>query len=476
MYLRNLLTIGFRNVRLPVAALLKQFKDNSQTPLIRHFDLLYVQQGISRLATAERGELFPLLARGIASDTTTSALHGASLFNLLLGSLGTYQLPPKASKEDGELRAKLEIEDDDIKFLSFWLGKLLLLRLAATTATTCPGLSADEYSFLTLQGKADTWARVSESSTGIKNLTEAKLTALKVLSSGLFNDAERFLPTLFASADQNSKISDVAEDLMKHTLPNVNLDDVTIVNDLYDVYFGGFTSGNQALSTVVTPAQIPVRLKVLSMLSKSVTSTKFPAKIIRIVERDLASGQTPRSDREGTKLRSTIISFLSFVAGRASPEDLDAIGQAVIGILKDFVEYQVDDPRSSDVKSIRGRSYEVIGLLAGANGKTLMEPDLALLRWLFKSLGTESDKDVVVSIDEALSGALRSFQEHVIPGVLQPLRELLLRNMQETSRNARNVRFASVRFANRCLAYSDVVASQWFCPDPFDSADFDRVD
>ena len=46
--LYNLLTCGFRSIRLPVAALLKQFKDHPNN-LVRHFDLLYIQQGIDRL-------------------------------------------------------------------------------------------------------------------------------------------------------------------------------------------------------------------------------------------------------------------------------------------------------------------------------------------------------------------------------------------------------------------------------------------
>ena len=45
-----LCTYGFlRSIQLPVEKLLKQFKDNQNT-LIRHFDLLYIQQGIERLS------------------------------------------------------------------------------------------------------------------------------------------------------------------------------------------------------------------------------------------------------------------------------------------------------------------------------------------------------------------------------------------------------------------------------------------
>lgn len=39
------------SIQLPVDALLKQFK-TSTSPLVRHFDLLYVQQGLERLPTS----------------------------------------------------------------------------------------------------------------------------------------------------------------------------------------------------------------------------------------------------------------------------------------------------------------------------------------------------------------------------------------------------------------------------------------
>lgn len=37
-----------RSIKLPVTALLKQYKDCRNT-IVRHFDLLYIQQGVERL-------------------------------------------------------------------------------------------------------------------------------------------------------------------------------------------------------------------------------------------------------------------------------------------------------------------------------------------------------------------------------------------------------------------------------------------
>ena len=42
------INLSNRSIKLPVATLLKQYKDN-QNKLVRHFDLLYIQQGVNRL-------------------------------------------------------------------------------------------------------------------------------------------------------------------------------------------------------------------------------------------------------------------------------------------------------------------------------------------------------------------------------------------------------------------------------------------
>lgn len=45
---------SYRNVVLPVAALLQQYKDNPESSMIRHFDLLFIQQSIGKLSSTVR--------------------------------------------------------------------------------------------------------------------------------------------------------------------------------------------------------------------------------------------------------------------------------------------------------------------------------------------------------------------------------------------------------------------------------------
>ena len=76
------------SIQLPIAALIKQFKEQ-QTPLVRHFDIVYIQQGVDRLSSAEKATLLPLVLAGFAS----SGHHAPQIFNLFLRLLEYFQLP-----------------------------------------------------------------------------------------------------------------------------------------------------------------------------------------------------------------------------------------------------------------------------------------------------------------------------------------------------------------------------------------------
>jgi proteasome component ECM29 len=96
-------------------------------------------------------------------------------------------------------------------------------------------VSVEDYKFLTLQGKPDAWDPTSDS--GL-NLTESKALVARFLASGLFTDDEKFYPALFASADTNSRISEVGEDTLKRVMLSQNLEDAKLVETLFELYFG----------------------------------------------------------------------------------------------------------------------------------------------------------------------------------------------------------------------------------------------
>lgn len=440
-------------------ALIKQFKSNADSNLIRHFDLLYAQQGITRLSLKEQAELFPALIADVGADNS-SVVQNQAIFNLLLRALVAYPLPPKGSPENDKLRDSLSLGTADISFLTDWIGKLMLLKISGTASKNnlvCPGLSFEDISFLTLDRKTEIWDHSAE---GGLNLTEVKVKALAFLSSGAFNDAERLIPVLIASGEPNSRISDTAEDTLKRVVAAVKLDSDPLVDRLYGLYFGKRASEQ---TSFVSPVNVRLRTRIINLLGRTTASAKHRTSIIRLVEEDLLQDfmvptDGSKSDREVAKLRAGIVNFLTFLARSEAKSDLDAIALPVIQSLKLFVEQEKEQTKSMEIRQVRGNSFEIIGLLASANVDVIREPKLDLLKWLFSSLGNEIDKEVLVSIDQALSTTLRCFQSGVDGTIELALQELLLHFTKQASNNTRNVRYAAVRFANRCLSFENVVA------------------
>jgi proteasome component ECM29 len=452
-----------------VAALLKQYKENPDISLIRHFDILYIQQGISRLTVSERLEILPILLKGIAKDYEKSTQHASQLFHLILRLLVHFKLPLRGSKEDDELRETLGLDDEDATFLSTWFGKLLLFQVVrpsspeAASSLRCPGLSVEDYRFLTQQGKPDAWDPSADS--GL-NLTESKALVVRFLASGLFKEDEKFYPALFASADTNSRISEVGEDTLKRVMLTRDLEDEKLVETLLELYFGSSVSEGQL------PVKTPLRIRILGVLAKSAKCSAYPRQVAKIVEEGLLSAElnptNKTAGREASRFRSAIFSLVNFVARRGAPSDLSIVASELVGNLRAFVQDQgwpIAD-RDQDME-LRGYGYETIGLLAkAAPEKILLEPSLDLLEWLFRSLREDTaGKDVAVSIEEALSSVLGAFSRPLDSAVMSGFRRLLLRyaalgqvTTQAFDRFIRSTRYVATRFANRCLPYEDVLA------------------
>lgn len=216
----------------------------------------------------------------------------------------------------------------------------------------------------------------------------------------------------------------------------------------------------------------PLRIRILSVLSKSVKCTTYPHKIAKIVEDGLLSAELNPTNkiagREASKFRSAIFSLVNFVARRGAASDLSAVAVSLVGNLRAFVQDQgwPAADRDQDLE-LRGYGYETIGLLAkAAPEKILIEPTLDLLEWLFRSLREDSTgKDVAVSIEEALASVLGAFSKPFDESVMPKFRQILLRYAtvgQDTSPASshftRSTRYVATRFANRCLPYQDVLA------------------
>lgn len=199
-------------------------------------------------------------------------------------------LPARGSREDLHLRESLGLSDkpDDALFVAKWLGKLILFGIGQAGATRCPGLSTDDCNFLQLYDKKETW---TPNAVGGLSLVETKVVSAKFLASGAFHDTERFLPALFASADPNSRLSDIGDDILKRANSVVSFEDPALVQQLYEIYLG--TRGAQGS----LPARVPLQTKILTLLCKSKLASSFVPQSIQIVREGLSA---PKSAQHNT--------------------------------------------------------------------------------------------------------------------------------------------------------------------------------
>ncbi|PGH14861.1 hypothetical protein AJ80_05787 [Polytolypa hystricis UAMH7299] len=456
------------DIQLPIHALLKQFKEVKGSA-VRHFDLIYIKQGLDRITPSERVALLPSLIQGIAEiegDTQPS-----TIFNLVLRLLPLLKLPQKGSEEDLSLRVKLGITAEDAAFLCKWFGKLLLLYPGGQGARNCAALTPEEYSFVNKGASpSETW---DPSAAGGLNLTETKVAVAKFLASGAFNNEERLFPAIFASADTNSRLSDIGDDILKRFEPD--LEDVKVVDGLFSLYFG--TRGADG----APPARPPLQMKILGLLSKSVKATAQTQRIKQLVEEGIISNSNVAlAGLEATKLRNQIFNFITWVARMGSSANLSTIAPTAIEGLQEFIRLQgwpspelSNHTLSAAEISLRSLAYETIGLLAPKLDHGLLDDagssfELGLTRWLFTSLSCDScSGQVFLSIDQALGGVLNSVSQHPDESLQHELRPLLTQHMQLKEgteepasgfRVVRSSRFAAVRFANRCLPFGDVQA------------------
>lgn len=186
------------------------------------------------------------------------------------------------------------------------------------------------------------------------------------------------------------------------------------------------------------------------------------------------------SGREASRFRGAIFSFINWVARMGPVSDLRSIAPTLVYKLRDYIEHQgwpspnasSEGVHSSAEVSLRGYTYESIGLLAKTSPEELiLDPNMDLLRWLFRSLSEEgSGENISVSVEEGISSVIGAFSVDLGVDVTEALRSLLLQYMElqvgddspsgDGSKIRRSTRFVAVRFANRSLPYSDE-AGRW---------------
>lgn len=442
---------------MPVAGLLEQYKRTS-SPVIKQLDLGLIKKGLLRLNQYQRREVLPVVARGISKESNPASASG--FFIIFLRLLLEIKIPSRGSRDDLSFRETIGISDlSDARYISEWLGKLLLLRqdLALAPAAniddalkaTLVGITKEEIEFLR-SNDPKTW---KPSEPGSLGLPECKLKAIGLLASGAFTDEERFLPSIAAAGSADSRISSIAEDVLKRS--DVSLEDRQVVTSLFQAHF-----------------KLPAshRIQILRILSKSTIACSLGPQVVEAVHADfeLTSGEFAIvTGLEALRLHKAMLTFLAWTARNNSTKASrdSQMGPSLVLLLKDYILKQgwpnpipaANQSQYQDEQRLRANAYETIGTLARGSQFDHKAKD-SLLKWLFDSLVSDPSADIVVYIESALSSMMGLFKstsetEH------RDLEILLLEYMTFPDRQGlRTAKHVATRFANNCLPYSNVQA------------------
>lgn len=121
----------------------------------------------------------------------------------------------------------------------------------------------------------------------------------------------------------------------------------------------------------------------------------------------------PAKGLETVKFRNALFNYMNWVARIGSQEDLAQVAPQLVGFMRTYIEDQgwpVPHERSADASALRALAYETLGSLAKTTPSIVVEKELSLVRWLFRSLTEEgSSETIFVSIEGALASLLNAF-------------------------------------------------------------------
>ncbi|KAJ2989547.1 hypothetical protein NUW58_g3416 [Xylaria curta] len=444
-------------VVLPVAALLEQYK-RTTSPIVKQLDLGLIRQGMARLEQSKRRNLLPVVLRDISKEPNSASAAG--FFNIFLRLLLEIKLPGRGSTEDLALRDAVGLTNSsDAKYVADWLGKLFLLRqdIAFASDDELPkhlglspsGLTKEDVTFLRNKDR-NTWMSNTPNSL---ILPECKTKAASFLASGAFRDDERYLPIIYAAGSADSRISSVADDVLKRA--SVDLESESVVESLF-VAHGALPAAQ--------------RIQILKLLSKSIIACAPKQRVVDAVREDfvLTTGEKPPIvGLEALRLHKALLGFLSWIARNSSDSRAadTKMGPDLVIILKDYILRQGwPAPNSSNIQSVtqdeqrlRANAYETIGTLARVSSLEHKAKD-SLLKWLFDSLVSDPSPDIIVYIESALSSMMSLFKS-TDASQHRDLEILLLEYMSLPERqDVRTARHVAVRFANNCLPFNNIKA------------------
>ncbi|KIW80525.1 hypothetical protein Z517_07141 [Fonsecaea pedrosoi CBS 271.37] len=428
------------SIKLPVAALVKTFRENDNA-FVKRFCLVFIEQGLPRLELDQGVEILPgVLQFAIPGSETFDATDRkmwAIAFDFLLEVLRKWKIPERGSKEDLALSGTFSLSATQTDLLVSRLGDFLLYDPKDSVA----------------RARDEDFQPVIEKN--FRRRSEVVLPIAKFLFSSIFNDRQRFIPATIMSVDPNASAANMSDIMFKQC--DFDLESESTVDLLFSLY---------------RRSKPKLQTRILGLLSRSQNSTKRTTEIMDIVEKQLT--QAPNAGLEAAKLRAALFSYLTWTVRVGGQHLAGEISHRIQGLLKEYIEMQGWPTMNSDYAStaseveLRSKAYESIGLLAGIKAEhTDNNRTVDLITWLFTSLRCDTTREIRSSIEESIGRIMNALPSVGDDSIARRLKDLFLWNVLAVPGKEDPVYFfptvnsttyPAVRFANKCLPFNDVDA------------------
>lgn len=280
-------------------------------------------------------------------------------------------------------------------------------------------------------------------------LVRRKLGLLNVLAN-LNIPSEVVYPCwIAASVDSNDRITKKAEELLKRKAAGVNLEDPTLVKQLFTIFQGTLGDGI-ATEVRVSPASPTLKAKLMGIFTHSIAAANsFPATLHCIFDCIYGNESYPRLKQAGME-------FSVWVFKHAVNEQIKHMAPIILsGILK-LLDKQVPGEADSFSKQLRTFAYQAIGQL-GQRVPHLFSGNTDIAVRLFGAFKMESPS-LRFTVQEAAT-SLASIYRDCNEEIAKQLDSLLLSNIQAVQGEAR---FCAVWWANHVHDFRHC-ASRFIC-------------
>ncbi|KAL2427097.1 Proteasome component ECM29 [Exophiala dermatitidis] len=502
------------DIKLPVSALVKTFRE-AENAFVRRFCLLFIEQGLPRLDVDEAIATLPGVLQFAVPTTSnydaTDRKMWTIAFDFLLEVLCKWgkSLPERGSKEDMALKDTFALSKSQTNLLVSRICDFLLydpresgpsigisgsgtatntnVNTTAGTAFASSGESSQQSS--SRDEEQEDFKPVFDKN--FRRRSEVVLPIANFLFTSIFTDQQRLIPAVIMAVDANASAVSMSDVMFKQCTFDLEAD--ATVDALFALYK---RAGSRP----------KLQTRILSILSRSQKSTTRTKEIMAMVEAQLLDAPARSSGGlEAAKLRAALFSYLTWTVRVGQSMHLASISVRLQDLLKEYIELQ-GWPTMSDTGDraaaataaeieLRAKAYESIGLLAAAatvenedtttgntgkptssinnttDGQALNTKNtrlLDLVTWLFTSLRCDTTREIRGSIEEAIGRVMNTVSaSNFDEASTARLKELLLWNVLAAPAQedpvyflptVNNTKYPAVRFANKCLPFSDVDA------------------